>query len=231
MATKATTSSPLKCILFMGSARTTPTAWNADDTGRLGDRVLKFFTSRVAAWNATEGNTALEVEVFDTNSMPWAQETMKSPMYFLKSDAVSDDIKAACAKIEAADCYVVLTPEYNHTMPSALTNLMNQFGGSKYAYKVSGCICYSMSQTGGSRVAQALRPYLSELGCLPVSKQVIYSSAYQLFDQEGVPREGQTFGMRPSSIKDSVEGQCDGLLKQLSWWATAAKQQRSGGLP
>jgi hypothetical protein len=37
--------------------------------------------------------------------------------------------------------------------------------------------------------------------------------------------------MRPQEIKDSVEGQCDGLLKQLTWWASAAKAQRAGGLP
>jgi chromate reductase len=163
--------------------------------------------------------------------MPWSQETMKSPMYYLKSDDVSNEIKAACAKIEAADCYVIITPEYNHSIPSALTNLMNQFGCSKYSYKTSGCICYSMTNNGGSRVAQALRPYLSELGCLPVSKQVIFSSAHSLFDQDGVPREGKTWGMRPQEIKDSVEGQCDGLLKQLTWWASAAKAQRAGGLP
>lgn len=226
--TEASTS--LKCIVFMGSARSEPTMWNPDDTGRLGDRVLKFFQSRLATLNAAEGATQIEVEVFDCNEMPWAQAVMKSPMYFKKSDDVSDEIKEACAKVEAADCYVVLTPEYNHTMPSALTNLMNQFGGSKYGYKVSGCICYSMTPTGGGRVAQALRPYLSELGCLPVSKQVVYSSAYQLFDQEGVPREGNTFGGK-TTIKEAVEKQLDGLVKQLAWWASAAKQQRVGGTP
>ena len=81
--------------------------------------------------------------------------------------------------------------------------------------------------TGGSRVAQALRPYLSELGCLPVSKQVIYSNAFQLFDQEGIPREGNTFGMRSGPIKDAVESQCDSLLKELAWFAAACKQQRT----
>ena len=231
MSSSKTATTALKCVLFMGSARAKPSPWNSDDTGRLGDRILKFFQARVATHNAVEGATKIEVEVFDTNEMSWAQTVMQSPMYFLKSDDVSDEIKAACAKVEAADCYMVLTPEYNHTMPSALTNLMNQFGCSKYAYKVSGCICYSMTPTGGPRVAQALRPYLSELGCLPVSKQVIYSNAFQLFDQEGIPREGNTFGMRSGPIKDAVESQCDSLLKELAWFAAACKQQRAGGTP
>ena len=47
--------------------------------------------------------------------------------------------------------------------------MMNQVGCSKYANKVSGSICYSgfPSAAGGARCAVALRPFLSELGCLP----------------------------------------------------------------
>merc|ERR1719327_1139122 len=108
---------------------------------------------------------------------------------------------------------------------------MNQFGCSKYSYKASGCVCYSMTETGGPRVAAALRPYLSELGCLPVSKQVIYPNAYSLFDQQGKPREGNTHGMRPSTIEKAVTGQMDGLLGQLVWWASPCRAQRATGLP
>ena len=83
-----------------------------------------------------------------------------------------------------------------------------------------------MTATGGPRVAVALRPFLSELGCLPVSKQVIFSNAHGLFDQNGVPREGQIPGIRPSSIVDHVNSQMDGLLKSVVWWASAARSQR-----
>jgi NAD(P)H-dependent FMN reductase len=60
--------------------------------------------------------------------------------------------------VEAADCYLVVTPEYNHSIPSPLVNMMNIFGSSKYANKVSGTVCYSSTPIGGPRVAYALLP-------------------------------------------------------------------------
>ena len=36
--------------------------------------------------------------------------------------------------VKEADAYVVVTPEYNHQPPPGLTNLMNYFGSSAYAY-------------------------------------------------------------------------------------------------
>ena len=36
------------------------------------------------------------------------------------------------ASIKAADGYVVVTAEYNHSLPPALTSLMGHFGGSNY---------------------------------------------------------------------------------------------------
>ena len=195
-------------------------SWNPDDTGRLGDRVLAFTKSRIALHN-------IEFEVFDPVEIPEMQSVMQSPMYYLPDDEVPDKIKDMCRIIEGADCFLIISPEHNHTIPSALTNMMNHFGCSKYANKVSGCICYSMTNTGGPRLAMALRPFLSELGCLPVSKQVIMSNAFQLLDKNGVPRDGNIAGFRPQSIAGHLNGQVDGLLKSLVWWATAARRQRA----
>ena len=64
----------------------------------------------------------------------------------------------------------------------------------------------------------ALRPFLSELGCLPVSKQVIMPNAPGQLSEEGVP-EGDHAG---GCIK-----QMDGMLTQLRWWAEATRDQRA----
>jgi hypothetical protein len=46
---------------------------------------------------------------------------------------------------------------------------MNYFGASIYGKKPSGIATYSAGPWGGSRCGVALRAFLSELGCLPVS--------------------------------------------------------------
>lgn len=46
--------------------------------------------------------------------------------------------------VKEADAYVLVSAEYNHNVPPALTNLLDAFPGSAYAYKPSGLVCYSM---------------------------------------------------------------------------------------
>ena len=54
---------------------------------------------------------------------------------------------------------------------------MNHFGASRYAYKPSAAITYSMSEFGGVRAGMALRSYTAELGCLNVSYQLAIANA------------------------------------------------------
>ena len=45
--------------------------------------------------------------------------------------AARKDLAALVKEVEGVDCYLVVTPEYNHTMPPILTHLMNFVGCSK----------------------------------------------------------------------------------------------------
>ena len=65
---------------------------------------------------------------------------------------------------------------------------MGTFGGSNYTLKPSAIVTYSPGPWGGMRAAVALRPFLSELGCLPVSKLTGYPDAGELFNEDGAPR-------------------------------------------
>merc|ERR1712050_749872 len=76
--------------------------------------------------------------------------------------------------ITNADCYVIVSPEYNHTVPPALASVMGHFGGSCYAGKPSAICTYSPGPWGGQRGALGICVMCHELGCLPVSKMVGY---------------------------------------------------------
>jgi chromate reductase, NAD(P)H dehydrogenase (quinone) len=118
--------------------------------------------------------------------------------------------------IAAADCFLVVTPEYNHSVPPALSSMMGHFGGSLYANKPSGIITYSAGPFGGTRAAMALRPLLSELGCLPVSKLACFPFPDTYLDSDGVV----------SDPNNRMLKQLPELLSQLEWWAVAASNQR-----
>src|SRR5687768_13739848 len=62
-----------------------------------------------------------------------------------------------------ADAFVVVTAEYNHSIPPALSNLLDHFL-EEYFWRPSAIVCYSAGQFGGVRAAMQLRAMLCELG-------------------------------------------------------------------
>ena len=96
--------------------------------------------------------------------------------------------------------------------------MMGHFGGSNYAFKPSACVTYSPSPWGGMRCATALRPFLSELGCLPVSKLCGLGSVQSLLNADGTPA-----GDEPARML----GQLPAMLGQLEWMACAMADQRA----
>jgi NAD(P)H-dependent FMN reductase len=65
--------------------------------------------------------------------------------------------------IKAADGYVIVSAEYNHSIPPALSNLLDHFL-EEYFFKPSAIACYSAGAFGGVRAAMQLRAMLPEMG-------------------------------------------------------------------
>lgn len=47
-------------------------------------------------------------------------------------------------QIDKADAFLIITPEYNHSVPPALTNLLDHFSPAQYHFKPSGIVSYSL---------------------------------------------------------------------------------------
>jgi len=58
-------------------------------------------------------------------------------------------LKEANRRLSEADAVVVVSAEYNHSIPPALSNLLDHFPGSSFSYKPSGIVCYSMGEAPG----------------------------------------------------------------------------------
>jgi chromate reductase len=202
---------PLNVLIFMGSGKNKGAPWEGNEEDpRLGSRVLKL----VLAWLA-KCRPNYTVEVVDPRVLQLP--VLGTPHFYYsgkegdRAPAILDEI---AAKVSAADAYLVVSPEYNHSVPPALSNLMSYFGGSRYAFKPSGTVVYSGGEYGGMRAAMALRPFLSELGCLPVSAITAFPNAKQLITKEGVASE------------DTLK-RLERMIVQLDFWAHAAKLQRA----
>lgn len=112
-----------------------------------------------------------------------------------------------------ADAYVVVSGEYNHGVPPALSNLLDHFL-EEYFFKPSAIVCYSAGPFGGVRAAMALRPMLAEMGMSSIPSLLPVPKVQQAFDEDGKP------------FDESWHGRADKFLSELEWYARAMKEAR-----
>ncbi|MGJ7460704.1 NADPH-dependent FMN reductase [Halomonas sp. MA07-2] len=190
-------------LVFLGSAReSTPPS-----PARLGLRVARACVQLLEADGAT-------VELIDPLELELGG--VFKPHFAYAKSRVPEALDALAGKIEAADGYVMVSPEYNHSMSPALSHLLNHFGSSLFAFKPSAIVTYSAGQWGGARAAVAMRTFLSELGCLPVSAMIHIPRAQEALEEDG----------RFQDDPDRWAGYFGRTLGQLTWWATAAAHHR-----
>lgn len=139
------------------------------------------------------------------------------PHFSYSKRAVPQDLDSLADKIREADGYIMLSPEYNHSISPALTNLLNHFGSSLFSYKPSAIVTYSSGQWGGMRAAVGMRGFLSELGCLPVSAMVHIPHAQDVFEEDGTTKSNQDNSHWESYFLRT--------FSQLVWWTSACKSE------
>lgn len=132
-----------------------------------------------------------------------------------KAPQVLEDL---AGRIAGADGYVMVSPEYNHSMSPALADLLNHFGSSLFAFKPSAIVTYSAGQWGGVRAAVNMRTFLSELGCIPVSAMIHVPKAQEVFDEKGSYLDGVG--------EQEWDRYFARTFNQLIWWSQAAKVRR-----
>lgn len=79
---------------------------------------------------------------------------------------------AWAATVADCDGFVVVTPEYNHSIPAALKNAVDYLY-AEWHHKPAGIVSYGLA--GGVRAAEHLRTVLLEVKTVPVSAQVALS--------------------------------------------------------
>jgi len=198
----------MKFLVFLGTVRdSTP-----PKPARLGLRVSKAVSKCL-----NNRFSDHEIEIIDALDYP-ADAVFKPHFAYAKSKAPTQ-LNTLAEKIEAADGYIMISPEYNHSMSPALANLLNHFGSSLFAYKPSVIVTYSAGQWGGMRAAIGMRSFLSELGCLPVSAMIHVPKAQAVFDEDGSTQEGED--------QDSWFDYFGRSFNQLVWWAQAAHEHKT----
>src|SRR5438034_11468132 len=97
-------------------------------------------------------------------------------------------LEELAALYRAADGFVVVSGEYNHSIPPALSNLLDHFL-EEYFFRPSAIVCYSNGAFGGVRAAMQLRMTLGEFGMPGIPSIFPIPQVQDVFDDEGLARQ------------------------------------------
>lgn len=196
----------MKILMFLGTVRdSTPPR-----PARLGERIAKVCLE-CFKYQFNE----CEIEMVDALDYPL--ESIFKPHFSYSKHQVPKNLDELADKIASADAYIMISPEYNHSMSPALANLLNHFGSSLFSYKPSAIVTYSAGQWGGMRAAMGMRTFLSELGCLPVSSMIHVPQAQNLLSEDGC------FFKDDKAEWFEYFGR---TFHQLIWWAQATANHK-----
>ncbi|MDT9683049.1 NAD(P)H-dependent oxidoreductase [Streptomyces sp. TRM76323] len=188
----ASSEEPLKLAVIVGSNR----------EGRFAPVVTDWFVSRVR-----------ERADFTVDIVDLAQVELPTNLSYDPPPAVRAELAKVSPQLGAADAFVVLTPEYNHSYPASLKALVD-WHFMEWQAKPIAFVSYG-GVSGGLRAVEHLRQVFAELHAVTVRDTVSFSNAGDLFNEDG-------------GLKDSAgpDGAAKKMLDQLGWWGRALRTAR-----
>ena len=127
------------------------------------------------------------------------------PNHPMRAEYTKDHTKAWSQIIDAADAFVVVTPEYNYTMPPSLSNAIDYLH-HEWAHKPVGFVGYG--GTGAVRAIQTEKLLFANLNVMPINLAVTMPGVHAL---TGIP-------FAATGIHEKA---ADGMLAELKRWAEA----------
>jgi NAD(P)H-dependent FMN reductase len=130
-----------------------------------------------------------------------------------------EQLETLATAYRATDAFVVVTGEYNHTMPPGLMNLLDHFL-EEYFWRPSAIVCYSAGMFGGVRAAVQLRAPLCEMGMPSIPSVFPIPRVHSAFAEDGTPADPEGTAKRFNKFAGELE-----------WYAEAMKERRKQGTP
>jgi len=166
--------------------------------------------------------TSLHAEILDPMTID--APLLKQPLHFMPDQSAAPSwMTDTLAKLKESAGFVIVSAEYNCTIPPALTNLLDHFPLSAYRHKPASIVTYSMGPFGGVRGTVALRPFLSELGMVILPSTV----SIPTIQNSGITEEGSTVE------NERVDKNMKKLCGELEWYVQALETHKtsSNGVP
>ncbi|WP_171164954.1 NADPH-dependent FMN reductase [Streptomyces sp. I05A-00742] len=172
------------------------------------------FGPTVAGWLGTHlaQRDDIEVDVVDLAEHPLPAQLSPEPG---PEDAAL--LAAVSPKLERADAFIIVTPEYNHSYPASLKALID-WHATPWRAKPIAFVSYG-GLSGGLRAIEHLRPVLAELHAVTIRETISFHNPWGAFDANGRHLDEEAGNQAAGAAKV--------LLDQLTWWAVSLREARA----
>ena len=184
----------LNTAVIYGSAR----------RGRQGIKAARFVVRKLE--ERTHDVTLIDSEKYDLPMLDWMYKEYESVQ-------APETMQKLAEILSAADGFIIVSAEYNHSIPGALKNLLDHFQ-SEYLYKPSGIVTYSAGPFGGVRALVNLRGILAELGTPSIPSAFPISQIHSAFDDDG------------NAVDTVYDERIVKFLDEYEWYANALRHAR-----
>jgi NAD(P)H-dependent FMN reductase len=176
----------------------------------------------VAPWviDRTQNHGGFEVEVLDLRewALPMFAETFETVGDFNDPTYSSPVVRSWNHKISEADAFLVITPEYNHSVPAVLKNAIDSvFVSFAFRNKPLALVGYSGGIAGGVRAIEHLAQIAIEAEMVPLRTAVIIPQVFQAFAPDSQP------------VNPIADISLRIALDDLKWWSVALEAARAEG--
>jgi NAD(P)H-dependent FMN reductase len=182
----------LRLAVIIGSAR----------EGRSGPAVASWFVDEAKSFG-----------LFDVDIIDLAEVELPLSLTQRPEPGPAKVLAEVSGRLESADAFIVITPEYNHSFSAQLKNLID-WHRTPWAAKPIGFVCYG-GLSGGLRAVEQLRGVFSELHATTIRDTVSFHGIREKFGDDG----------RLQTAEAAIPAKT--MLEKLSWWALALKDART----
>lgn len=176
----------------------------------------------VAPWviDGAKAHGGFDVEVLDLRDwpLPIFAEHIGSIGDFNDPTYSTPIVREWNHKIKEADAYLVITPEYNHSVPGVLKNAIDSvFVSFAFRNKPLVTVGYSGGVAGGVRAIEHLAHIAIEAEMVPLRTSVIIPQVTMAFNESGRP------------VNPVADVSLRIALDDLKWWSNVLETARAKG--
>jgi NAD(P)H-dependent FMN reductase len=196
----------IKIEIILGSIR----------QARFGERPARWVAGQLKNW---EG---VEAELVDLKDYPLPMFDAPMSPARMERKYPNADVQRWADKLNEADAFIIVTPEYNHGYPGALKNALD-WTYPEWARKPVGFVSYGA--VSGARAIEQLRVVMIEFSGVPIRRSIHIGPSISM-------KSASTPGISDeelfSPLRDGSMGQdhLAGFMGDLLWMARALKEAR-----